>query len=227
MRWTPDAIEHLRDLVESGMAHAEIAEKFGVTLMAIQSATARYKIRALITQKRVMSGCDRDALLTEIRRLAETGASSSMIAEVIGKTKNAVIGICRRNGIKLEGHKHSVPPPARPKPPERTVAMRPRVQKAEFQEPGIGVDTSGRPTLIEAGPGQCRYPLWQGRVRHTDAFVCGEPVHIGTSYCPDCFVRTRARQALPAIKPPPDYSVRSSRAASKADRVFGRMEAFA
>lgn len=41
----------------------------------------------------------------EIAHLAEQGLSGGEIAAIVGQTRNAVIGVCHRLGIKLKGRK--------------------------------------------------------------------------------------------------------------------------
>lgn len=45
-------------------------------------------------------------------------------------------------------------------------------------------------TLLDAGYGQCRTPLWGDSTPGTEAaFVCGRPSILGRSYCTECRFR--------------------------------------
>ena len=56
-----------------------------------------------------------DDVVETVRALAARGLSASMIGPHVGKTRNAVIGLCQRRGIALRGAGRPPPRPLAPK----------------------------------------------------------------------------------------------------------------
>lgn len=79
-------------------------------------------------------------------------------------------------------------------PAARRADPRPDWMRDPAPENDLG-DLAGRPTLREAGLGQCRFPIWADGPppRAERQFVCGRPTIEGESWCPSCARRVFAR----------------------------------
>lgn len=131
-----------------------------------------------------------------VRPLVDEKLTASEIARhFVGVTRNAVIGVCHRNGLVL-ARSGTTPRESRPK----TKAMpRPSGQRALVSNAAsppatailmpvkapLAVEPS-KPVLFTATvANQCRWPLW-GHNEHPKAdamFVCGSPTPKGHPYC--------------------------------------------
>jgi GcrA cell cycle regulator len=135
-----------------------------------------------------------------IRRLARAGCSSAQIAAEFGATRNAIIGICHRQGIPLGG---SDPCPKRRaacsnaknvlKAAQKRKEARQRLTAplvVEMPEPAPArkpVPSEG--ILLEAlTKSSCRWPFGD----HAPFKFCGAHADCGP-YCPEHTVRGRAR----------------------------------
>ena len=148
------------------------------------------------------------------------GISAEKIAELLGVSKNAVLGKVhrlvkrgllhhRQSPIVSRGPREPKPPPApRPMnvpPPAVTLppllsGLPPLLSNESIWPPGFNFATGRQPlpTAPPAAPlgsGTCLYPLWANNEAPTHEY-CGKRAPPGSSYCPTCraivFYRVRA-----------------------------------
>jgi len=137
-----------------------------------------------------------DTMDKMLKAMLANGDSASVIAQAVGRTRNAVIGRCHRLGVRkirrvagprpaVKRNRSNTPRPARIAVTQR-LDMRPTmapamvtatvVEQTRYQAPR---DT--RKTLLELVHGDCRWPC--GDVGAPDFFFCGAPQAEGYSYC--------------------------------------------
>jgi len=116
--------------------------------------------------------------------VAEGAPSAAYIAQQMGTTKNAIIGFADRHKIPLPRKAHTKPAP-KPTPRPRMAVKRtsgPIVTVARAPR-DIGPEIAGGVTLMDAGRGQCRWPLWDALpLEASCAKFCGAAVDSGV-YC--------------------------------------------
>ena len=111
-----------------------------------------------------------------VEHYAQQGLTMSGIAEKIGVSRNAVIGVAHRAEMKITGRKPKRRKPRRQFNPYNGPSMKPKSQprqKTTNAKP-LGVD------LMERKHSQCAYPLWNDGDDHRNC--CGQPIEEG-SYC--------------------------------------------
>lgn len=135
-----------------------------------------------------------------IAKLAAQGLAGGQIAEELGVTRNVVIGICYRNGIKLRGKKKKKTPPAKkalylskkrevapktvrkrkPKP----IIVAPSGPKALYTgargEELVGYEAHQGVSLQQLGSKSCHWPL--GELNDPPTRFCGREAE--DKYCP-------------------------------------------
>jgi hypothetical protein len=142
--------------------------------------------------------------------------TASQIGQIIGATRDAVIGRCYRKGISLIGAskqleaRREAAGRAQPKPqPPRPRAKVKRekdliapngsaesvyVNLAERREAAMVAPTADwqpkRLSIMDLRAKSCRWPLWTGTVPFTEKFYCGNEALPGLSYCPRCNARS-------------------------------------
>lgn len=136
--------------------------------------------------------------IAEMRRLAADGLSAGQLAEALGRTRNAVIGKCDREGITLHlkrWRRPNAPAPAKPPRERRVNIVRPPAAPAKpVRVPAVATPVAiaaGAPqadapppgvALLDAGSFQCRWII--GEVFGADTRVCGCPVwRESSSWC--------------------------------------------
>lgn len=109
--------------------------------------------------------------------------SCSWIADILGGvTRNAVIGKVNRLGLeKRREAPLRAPKPIKPRLPRQLKRYVPLQCDVPEEQPPPA-DFLGL-TLMELGPGQCRYP--RGGYGQPFTF-CGQPVKPESSFCPYC-----------------------------------------
>lgn len=152
-------------------------------------------------------------LIEQVRTYAGQGLSSNKIAQLLGKSRNAVIGICQRQHIQLgmqmvnrvQSRRKSPKPKPEPKSERKPVKARvsvvnlaKRAERAAAKEP--------QPTAVEAPvlkddrtyphkvryfdvtAHQCRFPLWgdDKNLSVSERFFCGSGTIVESPYCADC-----------------------------------------
>jgi GcrA cell cycle regulator len=129
--------------------------------------------------------------------------SSAKIAERLGCTRNAVIGQVNRMGLTrvkmtAEVERRTDPPkPRRPRDrlrrPPTAIPVDPApiptpdpIEEilAPLPEAPETPEPNGRPTLVELGPGDCRWPMNNPPMLGRFVF-CGDPAQTGKPYCPN------------------------------------------
>jgi len=154
---------------------------------AVRTFTAQRHLTGAIWDQRAWDA-DHDRVLTQ---MVVAGFSCGVMAKKLGRSKNSVIGRCRRLHLQLAhrptvrqpkpGAHHSAteamdgPSLASPVPPPP--ASPPKDQRPEHSPPAV----SPRPLPPAAFPAfrTCQYP--RGDRPHWD--FCGEPVAPGRPYC--------------------------------------------
>lgn len=127
-----------------------------------------------------------------VREYAATGYSSGKIAEELNVSRNAVIGVCGRNGIKLIRKKSAYINSKRPHrrvrdhTGEKRIIVRRKI-RADITPYAPTVkrsyNTNQFVPLINAEPWHCRYPI-DGVGRVGNPHICGKDANRG-SYCDD------------------------------------------
>jgi hypothetical protein len=114
-----------------------------------------------------------DAKLRELARLWQRGDSASEIGRQISKTKNAVIGMARRQGL---------PPresPIRPRKPAAPTPMPPKLHDGKATFVAARPLKLAKPTKSTRS---CLFPMWPDGADPTHEY-CGKRVQPGSSYC--------------------------------------------
>lgn len=109
--------------------------------------------------------------IEKVRKLAEEGYSSGMIAVELRKTRNAIIGICARRGIKLKG--------ASGIKTKKRFVQNPNNRWLEKDELNLS-EKRHRIPMIDIRHGECRWMIGEPR----EGLCCGRPT-TGGSYCLD------------------------------------------
>lgn len=162
------------------------------------------------------SSMRKDQKIVEVSKLAEDGYSASNIADILGApSRNAVIGLCFRENIKLKGgngggsanrDKNSLKkkPTQRkkqktsePKTTQGNIHNKPKVATELKVKAEVIAPKKGPTSLLELERLMCRRPLFNDPkgMHPNDMFFCGAPTEEGHSYCKECA--------------PPMYTVRS------------------
>lgn len=159
-----------------------------------------------------------------VRPLVADGLSSTQIAACFRNvTRNAIIGLCRRQNMTLTGGKewwHKVGAerravdtelkqrePRKPRPPRRPRnRLRPSVARPKVtpKQPTVPVDPQPLPaleplpasavTFMEAlDRGLCKWPLWDRFEGPDVSMCCGAPRDSGRPYCTDHMTRQAGR----------------------------------
>lgn len=201
MWWTSQEDEVLARLASDGLSTAAIAKRVGRTGSAVELRFHHLRQTGAIAVSRRGRAPQPPEIIARIRELAAPNElSAAQIGAMIGLTRNAVIGLCRRHGIKLRAARRrpiGAPPPwaPRPKPsPPRAVAPAVVVDLADYQPPALicepvpdDLDASAPVAFMDLGAGQCRWI--EGRPNGLDTLYCGRRVLHGKSWCRDHFVR--------------------------------------
>jgi hypothetical protein len=109
-------------------------------------------------------------LAEKIAPLAAAGMTASQIGKEIHYSPNAVVGICHRNGIHLQGNDH------------QARRHRARVERQPGVPAPVKADPPARPLPRAAAGGGCRYIA--GEVVHGQPVDwCGQPTPAGESWC--------------------------------------------
>lgn len=123
--------------------------------------------------------------LAELRDLAghPDKYSARKIAEMLHVKRNAVIGACFRNGIKLrnESNRPATPRPSKPKAKRQKSPKlwKPKPTEAPVEIELATADVVSRDVdLMSLGEHDCRYPTGDGPF-----LFCGNPVHGESNYC--------------------------------------------
>lgn len=203
-RWTDREDAKLKRYVRLGYSDAAIA---GIMNGRSRGAVKhrRLVLGLLIRKgsKQCRPGTDE---LGTIRQMAADGYSAGQIGESVGRTKNSVIGICKRNGIALRGRcGRPATGTRRPTATAPTPTVKPAPEPQPQPEP-VTPETKTQPPLrlplvsVEALDGeppgggtyrprhyrvnglrhtQCRYPVTDDAPHR----FCGLPVIGESSYC--------------------------------------------
>lgn len=182
MKWSgmtrAQRIEVVTDLVGKGMSTRSIAREVGVkSAGTIWDFIKRYKIPVQVTPAGTpwekLSPASKAELVAP---LAAERKSATQIAAEVGTTRNAIIGLSRRNGIQLRGKTgfRAIADQARERrvkkaPPAPTVPL------PEIIEPLVHDRLYG---IMDLHRGMCKWPV----ARQDEWMFCG----LGTegSYCP-------------------------------------------
>lgn len=87
-----------------------------------------------------------------LREKAEAGMSASEIGEVMGVTRNAVIGCATRAGIKLNGKPKGGRIAAIERTPEQRAAKTEAKRKCRERYISMGLTTAGKPRVVISRP---------------------------------------------------------------------------
>lgn len=143
-----------------------------------------------------------------IREMAATGVSSRVIAETMGMTRNAVIGLCRRRGIPLLQSGGTKPGSTKRRPSIKrrpTTILNPKtvsVARTRAKMPDLPFhklpDNDALPEhkllgLMDLKHNNCRWIY--GRPGIDMKGYCGLQTRVGSSYCEFHFRRSRSRPA--------------------------------
>lgn len=222
-RWTPEEDAVLRQMWAAGAGIRAIAACLGRTRMSIQK-----RRHQLALPRHAAAGSPRsreqDARIAD---LAAAGNSSRQIADLIGTTRNAVIGHCRRRGIKLKGG--AKPPPGggwEHQQREQKAAARPKktgknnnptgftarhlVADRRSEPDGLPVmpPCTPRVAIVDLAPHHCRYIGDRPELITMDTPIyCGGRTAEGSSWCEEHSALVFNRGARP-FRVPPVYLAR-------------------
>lgn len=146
--------------------------------------------------------------IAEIAKLWQEGKSARQIGEILGVTRNVVIGLVHRNGIKREGRTlteamieqrraagsrggvaTAEKRKEQPRKPEKPVVV-PKAQpftpieatdfwRGDFSAQSLSPD--GPKPLMDLNWDDCRFPL--GKFNQSPTGFCGATTKFGSSYC--------------------------------------------
>jgi len=152
-------------------------------------------------------------LIAQVREYAAQGLSSNKISQLIGKSRNTVIGICQRQhihlGMQMVNRVQSRRRPSKPKPEPKSerkpvearvsvvsLAKRAvRVAQAAIEPLPVVVEFPktertfpNKVRYLDATAYQCRFPLWGNdkNLPISKRFFCGAPTAVERPYCADC-----------------------------------------
>jgi uncharacterized protein (UPF0335 family) len=143
--------------------------------------------------------------------------SAKQIAEMIGASRNAVIGRGRRRKIDLASPATKIQRGPILRIPIRKAAVRianvltphPAIEPSKIDAHCADLQrkrelamvapaddwTPARVAFLDIRDGFCRWPLWTGRPPLAEKFFCGNPSEPGNSYCEHCRHRGTAPRA--------------------------------
>lgn len=131
-----------------------------------------------------------DGQLDVVKALAAGGHSARLIAEELNTTRNSIIDICRRKGIKLVWQGTTVKKTARARIHTRVsvTSLRAKITtptpKPPRERPHLTPDPTHRCTFFELNTERCRWPLWGMEMpKFWEQFYCGAPTKEESSYC--------------------------------------------
>lgn len=113
---------------------------------------------------------ERDAML---KQLCEERKTATAIGALLGCTKNAIVGRCRRRGYILCSRDHPELPARWTRSHEKKVHVFPKARRPKSLR-------NGKYTVLTLEPDQCRWP--EGGYPY---LFCGKPVYPHRSYCLD------------------------------------------
>ena len=114
--WTEARVKEMRAYANQGMTASEAAAKFNKTTMAVQWQAHRFNIRF----KHGRNIGWKDEHDNVVRAMVAQGHGWKHIGLVLNKSKGAVAGYARRNGIDFIGKANiAKPPPKHAKPPPK------------------------------------------------------------------------------------------------------------
>lgn len=134
--WTDSMLDYLRLAVASGTPRRVVMAGLGLGRFAIEAKISELGLK--------MWTDERQALLVE---KAAEGLSASQIADLLGVSRNSVIGRASRTGIKLKGTSRSV---KKPLSPERKAARLESKRQCRQRYREMGLTSSGKPRVERA-----------------------------------------------------------------------------
>jgi len=128
-----------------------------------------------------------------VRDFAEKGISGSQIAEnFVGATRAAVLGFCRRNGIRLKRVPvHPLAPAEKPRPRKKS-RLRPELNALALfvpeqppEGPVLALASASTPMVYMAAidTRRCLWPLWDRFEGPFVSLCCGAERVAGRPYC--------------------------------------------
>jgi len=123
-----------------------------------------------------------DADLATLRELWLEGHSSRAIGDVLGRTRNAVLGCVHRNGINKDARAipkrpvNMTPKPPKPEPPPKEAAEQPTV----LAMPTVQREYTGARPWITRQSFECKFPVSGAGA---DTFSCCKPTKLLYGYC--------------------------------------------
>jgi len=142
-----------------------------------------------------------------VRGMADQGLSGSKIAgNFVGATKAAVLGFCRRNGIRLTGVPvHLLAPARKPRPkPKPRVKPKPELNALALFAPEqppedavLALAGASEPMayLAAVDARRCLWPLWDRFEGPFVSLCCGAERAVGRPYCKEHVSVSDARNA--------------------------------
>jgi len=127
-----------------------------------------------------------------VQTLANKGWSAKNISlELVGRTKNSVIGMCNRQGIKLMAINGKGSYSAIPKTINKNlIVKKPEVKKIFTIEHDENLEEKFEPLnklLVDLRYGECKAII--GPVKHIETKYCGHKTVEGKSWCPYHFLK--------------------------------------
>lgn len=171
LRWTSQETELLRKMLTDGRSILDIARATGRSDKGVYHR-ARYLglIECSAKAKPDVRWASEEAEI--LKREWTAGKRAKTIGEMLGRTKNSVIGMIRRLGLSEPSNKAPVVYGRRQRRPT------PRYVPLPPWRPSL----ESRPCrLMELDEKRCHYPM--GEPNHPDFRYCGGDKREGSSYC--------------------------------------------
>jgi GcrA cell cycle regulator len=169
-KWSSLDVETARKLRAAGATDAEVGKAVGRSKGAVQRHLKTLGIGRPVEYLPPPDWTDDDD--EKLRELRDSGLPIGKIGDILGRTRNAVAGRCKRLQIGTPR-----------KEPDSLFRHRTMVAELKIVKPIQGV------SLLDAGTNQCRYIASQTLGRNTDC--CGKPTLPGLSWCRKHFDKVR------------------------------------
>jgi len=206
IKWTEEKVAQLHHLINLELSDEDIATRIGVSKKAMQSKRGKLGISNNIHLTKEYRIAWTPSQIAKLRKLVNEGISNDDIANILGVTKNAIVGKKYRLNISdpnVISHIVISQVKSPVKSVENTqVTLSGSETPAGKHSPPDGRFHPEHPESFLAilpGPrGTCKFPF--GGIKTGDLTWCGDPVQLKSSYCPEHHKRCHVSTSRNVIK---------------------------